>query len=488
MANYICTYCQSPIKNSSELYVCPKCTSYYHKDCWVENEGCAVYGCGFKDTSIKSTDDTKKDAVVDVEYLINNNKFTDALVLARTTLKLDESNTELKALYNKAVSLINNKLKLFESGDQAFFDRDFSAAEIYYTNAIDFADENEKTLLETKLEVIRQKIPQQRHQKVIKNILTTFLLLVILSSAGYFAYYYFVLEEDREYANIERNENLNDPASMELQIPKYERFLLKYKNGRNYEKAQEKYSLLCYDLAKDLLRDDWREALKYLNKIIYGADSKAVKDVYKEIIAEAKNEIDSKMQKARQLNNARKYSEAKTESEGIIAIMQIFPDDVISKNSGKVRNNINLLDKKISFLIRSRELEKEITENQEKLNHIIEPAKTNSIEITGKIYDIIDNSSYAVKLLYTGKIIAVSTIRNNYGMGEILSVSCKNAGSMDVFVEGEMLTVPAYAEIKDYEKGDFFGLGLSDRESIAQRLKYLNQQKAKVDSVLSVSI
>ena len=488
MSNFTCTYCQSPIKNSSELYICPKCSSYYHKDCWIENEGCAVYGCGFKDSSIKSLDSTKKDAIVEVEYLINNNKFTDALTLARKTLKLDESNTELKSLYNKAVSLINNKLKLFESGDQAFFERDFSSAEIYYTNALDFADENEKRLLQTKLEVIRQKIPQQKRQKIIKNFLVTFLVMIILSSAAYFAYYYFVLEEDREYAAIERGENMNDEAAMELQIPKYERFLVKYKNGRNFEKAQEKYSLICYNLAKDLSHEDWREALKYLNKINFGADSKVVKDVYKDIVSEARNEIDLKMQKARQLNNAKKYTEAKTESEGIIAIMQTFPDEVISKNSGKIRDNVNLLDKKISFLIKARELEKEITENQEKLGQIVEPVKANTTELTGKVYDIIDNNNYAVKLLNSGKIVAINTLKNTYSMGELISVTCKNAGSMDVFVEGEMVTVPAYSEEKDYERGDFFGLGLSDRESIAQRLKYLHQQKAKVDSVLSITI
>ncbi len=487
MPSYTCTYCQSPIKNSSELYVCPKCTSYYHKDCWIENEGCAVYGCGFKDTSVKSFDTTKKDAIVEVEYLINNNRFSEALTLAKKTLRLDESNTELKVLYNKAVSMINNKLKLFESGDEAFFERDFKSAEIYYTNALDFADENERFLLNTKLEVIGQKIPQQRKQAIVRNILITFLVMIIISSAGYFAYYYYVLEEDREYAAIERNENLSDPAVMELQVPKYERFLAKYKNGRNYEKALEKYSLVCYNLSKEILHDDWREALKYLNKINFGADSKSVKDVYKEIISEAKNEIDSKLQKARQLNNAKKYSEAKTESEGIIAIMQTFPQENISKNMGKIRDNLNLLDKKISFLIKAKELDKEITENQSRLGQV--SGGITGTEVTGKVYDIYGNNSFIIKLLQSNKMVIVNTSKSRaYSKGEIVSIYCKNSGMEDIVIDGETVSLASYTEINDYEKGDFFGLGLSDRESISQRLKYLHQQKAKVDSLLNVSI
>ncbi|MBL0106778.1 MAG: hypothetical protein IPP52_05685 [Ignavibacteria bacterium] len=44
----ICTFCQTPIKNEAEEYSCPSCSSPYHTDCWFENKGCAVYGCGEK--------------------------------------------------------------------------------------------------------------------------------------------------------------------------------------------------------------------------------------------------------------------------------------------------------------------------------------------------------------------------------------------------------------------------------------------------------
>lgn len=41
----VCPYCQTPVSASAESVRCPGCDSPYHKDCWQENSGCAVYGC-----------------------------------------------------------------------------------------------------------------------------------------------------------------------------------------------------------------------------------------------------------------------------------------------------------------------------------------------------------------------------------------------------------------------------------------------------------
>lgn len=42
----LCAICQADILPSdTDLISCPDCQALYHKDCWEENRGCAVYGC-----------------------------------------------------------------------------------------------------------------------------------------------------------------------------------------------------------------------------------------------------------------------------------------------------------------------------------------------------------------------------------------------------------------------------------------------------------
>jgi len=40
-----CPYCKVKIENSNTAVYCPHCNTPHHKECWVENNGCAVYGC-----------------------------------------------------------------------------------------------------------------------------------------------------------------------------------------------------------------------------------------------------------------------------------------------------------------------------------------------------------------------------------------------------------------------------------------------------------
>ncbi|MBX7043477.1 MAG: hypothetical protein K1X85_11310, partial [Ignavibacteria bacterium] len=100
----ICSFCQTPIKNELESFFCPSCHSPYHKDCWLENKGCAVYGCGEKiieddqETSIRA-------AIINIEYLINRNQYSEAIYEAKQLLKVERRNSDLKNLYNKAVAL-----------------------------------------------------------------------------------------------------------------------------------------------------------------------------------------------------------------------------------------------------------------------------------------------------------------------------------------------------------------------------------------------
>lgn len=40
-----CMICRSAIAPHEETHRCDQCQCYFHKDCWVENEGCATPGC-----------------------------------------------------------------------------------------------------------------------------------------------------------------------------------------------------------------------------------------------------------------------------------------------------------------------------------------------------------------------------------------------------------------------------------------------------------
>ncbi len=41
-----CSLCQSPVVAGEPTTRCPGCASVYHADCWRENTGCGLYGCG----------------------------------------------------------------------------------------------------------------------------------------------------------------------------------------------------------------------------------------------------------------------------------------------------------------------------------------------------------------------------------------------------------------------------------------------------------
>jgi hypothetical protein len=48
MAGRSCPYCRFPLKEGGDVETCPSCKAVHHGDCWQENAGCAVNGCGAK--------------------------------------------------------------------------------------------------------------------------------------------------------------------------------------------------------------------------------------------------------------------------------------------------------------------------------------------------------------------------------------------------------------------------------------------------------
>lgn len=45
IAGKSCPYCRFPLKEGTDVTVCPSCASPHHADCWNDNAGCAIIGC-----------------------------------------------------------------------------------------------------------------------------------------------------------------------------------------------------------------------------------------------------------------------------------------------------------------------------------------------------------------------------------------------------------------------------------------------------------
>jgi Prokaryotic RING finger family 1 len=40
-----CPFCRSQAEKMSSLIVCSDCNTFYHRECWQQNNGCSVFGC-----------------------------------------------------------------------------------------------------------------------------------------------------------------------------------------------------------------------------------------------------------------------------------------------------------------------------------------------------------------------------------------------------------------------------------------------------------
>lgn len=46
----MCTYCQQPIIPNTDIKVCPNCHTWYHSECWRNNNGCSMADCAHQST------------------------------------------------------------------------------------------------------------------------------------------------------------------------------------------------------------------------------------------------------------------------------------------------------------------------------------------------------------------------------------------------------------------------------------------------------
>lgn len=153
------------------------------------------------------------------------------------------------------------------SGDEAFNKKDYKSAEIYYKNVLKYTDEVETNFINARLEISKEKIPEQKRRAVYHNALIIVIIIAILSAIGYLGYYTFILKEDRDYSELVKSDNARDLKTMETMIGKYENFLRSYTNGKNKKRAIDRINQYSYQIASIYYKDDWKLALRHFNKI-----------------------------------------------------------------------------------------------------------------------------------------------------------------------------------------------------------------------------
>ncbi|MCB0722935.1 MAG: hypothetical protein KDC42_11600 [Ignavibacteriae bacterium] len=486
----ICGYCQSPIKNEAETVVCPGCGTPYHKDCWKENKGCAVYGCNEK--AVYMQESSVGDMYVNIEYLINERRFADAITEAKRIIESDGDSIKAKRYYNKAVSLINTKIKLLNEAENAFTKGDYRSAEIYYSNAVQFLDDEERKMNDARIAAVREKVPQEIKRRKINNFITGFVVVLILVAIAYAAYYFVVLKEDRDFAEIERKDNTEDVKEMEMQLSAYQRFAMKYRDGRNYDKAMDKVSYFSGILADSLASSDWRGAMRYLKKIDKDRSAKTYSDVYRKIYSSASSEFSENVSTAKKLNSMKKYIEAKNMMEQALDIIKEFPDSKIAEQREKLNSNIMILSDKAASMMKYENIQVEIQEKLDELKKYGGEADTKSdattvLNIT--IEEKLNNSTFLAKSSEKGSLLAVKAGDFGFKVGEFVSIDATKTGTVDIETpDGKEMTIPLYTPVKEE-------LGLTnispdryERESILQRLEYLKSQRSRLDSILSVKL
>lgn len=484
----ICTFCQTPIKNEEEEILCPSCNSPYHTDCWIENKGCAVYGCGEK-TNEEKGGYSLRESIINIEYLINRNQYSEAIFEAKQLLKIDRRSPELKNLYNKAVAIINNKINLMTSGDEAFGKKDFKSAEVYYKNVLKYTDEVETDFVNTRLEIAREKIPEQTRRRFFQNILIIAVILAILTAIGYLGYYTFVLKEDRDYSEVVKYDNGTDLASMEKVIGRYEIFLRNYPDGKNKTRALNRINQYSYQIASIYYKDDWKLALKYYNRISNYIDEKDSKILYNNIYNIAYNDFKQKISNAKKLNSVSKYSEALNELNNSKLILTSFPEANIKNENEIIESNILLLNKKISSIVKLNDLEREIREQDRVLKNLYYPGSNNSVLLDAKIIKKIEPDIYIGKENETENLIAIKSKNKTFKAGQFVKLESIYKGKQNISDENNNeLSVSLYIPYPD--KSEYEGVELSaiEREGIYERLKNLRNQKSKLDSLLNLNL
>lgn len=483
----VCQHCQQSIDNESERYFCKSCGIAYHVRCWEKGNGCAVISCSQRNILLNPLFQSSvpvRELLIHIEYLFNVRKFNEAINECNRILNVDKNNIEAKVFYNRAISMMNVKMKIYESAEDSFKKKEFRAASMFYKDYLKYCDEEESEYINSKIKYLSELLPAIKRNRYILNTVYTFIILLIVLSAGFLAYRFIYLKENTEFAEIEAYDNLSDIKTLESQISKYEKFLMKYPDGKLKESAIDKIRKLSSAMALSICDQDWRTSLIYLKKIDSRENPITYKDIYGKILKSARNEFQSIKSEAKDLNDSKKFNEAKDKVEKSLALLDHFPSNEFEKERQSMYDSKNLLNKKLGLVIRVKDIEREIQNKTEELKKIEPELDTkNTVQILGKIMK--KSSDYVIiKSFDDKKLYAIKNENSKYEIGEEVVISGIKKGKADIKDDaGNQMLLPV---IYDYSSNQFFG-GNNEKENIIQRLSLLKGQKEKIDSLLKIS-
>jgi len=484
----ICQHCLQSVDDESERYFCKSCGIVYHVRCWERGNGCAVISCSQKNILLNPLFQSSvpvRELLIHIEYLFNVRKFNEAINECNRILNVEKNNIEAKVFYNRAISMMNVKMKIYESAEESFKKKEFRAASMFYKDYLKYCDDEESEYINSKIKYLSELLPAIKRNRYILNSVYTFIVLLIVLSAGFLAYRFIYLKDNTEFAEIEAYDNMSDVKSLESQISKYEKFLIKYPDGKLKESAVDKIRKLSSQMALLICDQDWRTSLIYLRKIDSRENPLTYKDIYGKILQSAGKESLIIRSEAKELNESGKFNEAKDRVEKSLALLDNFPSTEFEKERQSLFDSKNLLNKKLGLVIRVKDIEREISGKTEELKKIEPELDTkNMVQISGKVMK--KSSDYVIiKSSDDRKLYAIMNENSKYEIGEDVVINGIKKGKADIKDDaGNLMLLPV---IYDYSSGQFFG-GNNDKENIIQRLNLLRGQKEKIDSLLKIGI
>jgi uncharacterized small protein (DUF1192 family) len=284
---------------------------------------------------------------------------------------------------------------------------------------------------------------------------------------------------------IESYDDISSVKTTESQIAKYEKFLVKYPDGKLKESVIDKIRKLSAQIALSICNDDWRTSLIYLRKIDLKENPITYKEIYTEILNNAKKEFQSIKSEAKYMNENKKFYDAKDKIEKSLALLDNFPSNEFEKERQAMYDSKNLINKKLGLVMRVKDIEKEIAIKTEELKRI-EPEldMKNMIYISGKVMKI--SGEYAIiKSFEDKKLYAVQNANSKFEIGEEVLINGIKKGKADISDDaGNLMLLPV---IYEYSSNQFIK-GNDNRNSIIQRLQLLKGQKENIDSLLKIGI
>lgn len=484
----VCQYCMERVNDNDTRYCCSACGMIYHVACWEKGNGCAVMSCSQKNILLNPLFQSAvpvKELLVHIEYLLNLKKYTEAINECNRILSAEKSNMEAKVYYNRAISALNIKMKIFDSAEESFKRKEYKAASMFYNDYLRYCDEEEGDFIKSKIKYLDELLPKLKRKNALLNVLYGFIILIIFFSAGFLAYRFIYLKEDAEFAEIEKHDDFSNVKLMEAQVSRYEKFIVKYTDGKLKDNAAEKIRLLSAEIAMKVCDHDWRSALVYLKKL----DSKEIpityKNIYGNIVTNANKELSALKSEAKELNSQKKFSEAKDRIEKSIALTEYFSDTEFGKTRQSLYDNKNLINKKISLSIKSKEIDNEISIKTAELKNT-DPELENEdiIQIAGKVLKK-SGEHTIIKSYDDKKLYALKKPLENYEIGEELVINAIKKGKVEISDDASnAMILPVIFEIS----GSQYGQDGGNKANILQRLNYLQNEKGKIDSLLKLGI